>query len=126
MRKSGKKRSRKKETKWGRLYELADAVIGQTIADLPEAVKAEAENVPCLLEKWTDEDLDPDTLGFCAQMEEGFVSEAPGPIVLYLGRILEYCREEGLDFTEEVRITFLHELGHHLGWDEDDVESRGL
>jgi len=25
-----------------------------------------------------------------------------------------------------VRITYLHELGHYLGWDESDLEARGL
>ena len=27
---------------------------------------------------------------------------------------------------EELRITLLHEIGHHLGWDEDDLADRGL
>jgi predicted Zn-dependent protease with MMP-like domain len=40
--------------------------------------------------------------------------------------IEEFCVEEGGDFTDEVRVTYLHELGHHLGWDEDDLEGRGL
>jgi predicted Zn-dependent protease with MMP-like domain len=25
-----------------------------------------------------------------------------------------------------VRLTYLHELGHFLGWDESDLEIRGL
>jgi predicted Zn-dependent protease with MMP-like domain len=29
-------------------------------------------------------------------------------------------------FEDKVRITYLHELGHHLGLDEDDLEERGL
>jgi len=29
-------------------------------------------------------------------------------------------------FREEVERTYLHELGHYLGWDEDDVAARGL
>jgi predicted Zn-dependent protease with MMP-like domain len=32
--------------------------------------------------------------------------------------------EEG--FREEVRVTFLHELGHYIGFNEDDLEQRGL
>jgi predicted Zn-dependent protease with MMP-like domain len=27
---------------------------------------------------------------------------------------------------DELRVTLLHEVGHHLGWDEDDLEQRGL
>jgi predicted Zn-dependent protease with MMP-like domain len=29
-------------------------------------------------------------------------------------------------FRAEARLTFLHELGHYLGWDEDQVSARGL
>jgi len=121
-----KKRSGKKGIDWDHLYESADAVIRQTLAALPEEVRAEAVKVPCLLEKWPDKVLDPDTLGICAQMEDGMVSNTPGPIVIYLGTVHEYAREEGSDFLEEVEATFLHEIGHHLGWDEDEIEVRGL
>ena len=31
-----------------------------------------------------------------------------------------------VELLEQLRITLLHEVGHHLGWDEDDVEERGL
>ena len=30
------------------------------------------------------------------------------------------------ELVEQLRITLLHEVGHHLGWDEDDLEARGL
>jgi len=36
------------------------------------------------------------------------------PIILYLATIDDYCAEEDTDFNEEVRLTYLHELGHHL------------
>ena len=29
-------------------------------------------------------------------------------------------------YREEIRITYLHELGHYFGMDEDDLEARGL
>jgi len=25
-----------------------------------------------------------------------------------------------------MKVTLLHEIGHYLGWDEDDLEKRGL
>lgn len=52
--------------------------------------------------------------------------DASGVIALYLGAIAWYCEDEGLDYADEVRTTFLHELGHHFGWDEEAVEERGL
>lgn len=29
-------------------------------------------------------------------------------------------------FRDETRLTYLHELGHYLGWDEDELAARGL
>jgi len=49
-----------------------------------------------------------------------------GRICLYLLTIADYCRDENIPFADEVRTTYLHELGHHLGWDEDDLEARNL
>lgn len=56
---------------------------------------------------------------------EGVIDES-GVIVIYVGAIAWYCEDEGLSFVEEVETTYLHELGHHFGWDEDAVEERGL
>jgi len=36
------------------------------------------------------------------------------------------CEAEEDAYREEVRITFLHELGHYLGLDEGDLSERGL
>ena len=30
------------------------------------------------------------------------------------------------ELREELSVTLLHEIGHHLGWDEDDLTARGL
>jgi predicted Zn-dependent protease with MMP-like domain len=69
---------------------------------------------------------DPGILGHYGFFEAGGVSDANGPIILYLGAIDLYCADEGADFSNEVRITYLHELGHHIGLDEGDLEARGL
>ena len=109
---------------WEELKAQAESVIEKTIAELPPEVRAEAQKVPCLFEKVCKDD--PEILGTYGHFMPGEVSEANGPIVLYLATIEDYCEEEGEDFEEEVRLTYLHELGHHFGWDEDDLEERGL
>jgi predicted Zn-dependent protease with MMP-like domain len=40
--------------------------------------------------------------------------------------IWEYVEMDEQDYLDEVGTTFLHELGHYLGWDEDEIEERGL
>lgn len=47
-------------------------------------------------------------------------------IVLYLENIWRYAGETGASFHDEIRTTYLHELGHFLGLEEDDLEDRGL
>jgi len=110
--------------RWDRLLALAQKVIGQTMAELPPEIAAEARQVPVLFEPECEDD--PEILGRYGYFEPGEISEANGPILLYLGTIEAFCVEDGEDFAEQVRLTYLHELGHHIGWDEDDLEARGL
>ena len=110
--------------RWETLKARAQDVIGKTIAELPPEVLAEAQKVPVLFERRCQED--PDILGTYGHFTLNEIGEANGPIVLYLATIDDYCAEEGGDFATEVRLTYLDELGHHLGWDEDDLEARGL
>jgi hypothetical protein len=56
----------------------------------------------------------------------GYYSRSARLITLYAETIREHCVEEGRDFTREIETTYLHELGHHLGLDEAEVERRGL
>lgn len=109
---------------WEEIFAEAERIIAALLESLPVELKREAERVPCLLEKWPPEG--DEALGRCMSFEEHVISEAPGPIFLYLGSIYQGCSEAGLEFADEVRITYLHELGHHLGLDEDELARRGL
>jgi predicted Zn-dependent protease with MMP-like domain len=110
--------------RWEALQAEAQGVVERTIAELPPEVLTEAQKVPVLFEQQNAGD--PDVLGTYGHFTPHEIGEANGPIILYLVTIAEYCAEEGEDFATEVRLTYLHELGHHLGWDEDDLEARGL
>lgn len=107
-----------------KLRARAEAAIAATQKELPPDVLEEAKKVPVILDHVCEED--PEILGYYHFFEPGEVSAANGPIVLYLETIDAFCLDEGADFEDEVRLTYLHELGHHLGWDEGDLEERGL
>lgn len=53
-------------------------------------------------------------------------SPTPPQILLYLTSLWEFSGEDPEIFRDEVRVTYLHELGHYLGWGEDDLAQRGL
>jgi len=57
--------------------------------------------------------------------DEGF-SVLPSQIILFLENLWDVAEGDEEVFCEEVRITFLHELGHFFGLDEDDLTERGL
>jgi len=67
--------------------------------------------------------IDPDLLGYFDPGPES----APAPrIRLWLENLWDFSESDEETFREEVRITLLHEIGHLLGWDEDEVADRGL
>ena len=55
------------------------------------------------------------------ELPSGFL---PARIAVYMHPLIEDFPEDGA-LVEQVRITVLHELGHHLGFDEDDLEDLG-
>jgi predicted Zn-dependent protease with MMP-like domain len=60
-----------------------------------------------------------------SQRYGGYSMVVPDQITVYRGPLLR-AFGSGDDLDEEIRITVLHELGHHLGFDEDGLESMGL
>jgi predicted Zn-dependent protease with MMP-like domain len=57
--------------------------------------------------------------------EEGHVP-LPPQIILFLENLWDYSEGDEEIFCDEVHTTFLHELGHYLGLDEDELTERGL
>lgn len=109
---------------WPELLRIAEIEVAATISELPEPLRNHLREVPVLIERrptWEDigTGIEADTLGY-------YDEDPVVRIRLWLENIQEYADEENLRFADEVRTTLLHEIGHVLGWDEDDVEERGL
>lgn len=114
---------------------LATKVIQTTLDSLPETVRQAAE--ACVIEAVFMQDclaagemLEEDLLGLfegcsLADGEAATPQDLPR-IRLFLDNLWDYVDAEPDLFKEEVRVTLLHELGHFLGYDEADVEARGL
>lgn len=75
-----------------------------------------------------EEGIEADTLGIFMGAEFAEKGQIPMPsqMTLFLQNIWEEAEGDEGFFREEVRTTFLHELGHYLGLEEDDLAERGL
>lgn len=110
----------------------AEAEVARCLATLPKELVEVAKGVPVVFARTpsVEDDHDPDLLGLFVgySVDEGGGTSDPmiTRIELYLDNIWDYAEHSPADFIEEVRITYLHELGHCLGWDEEDLEERGL
>ena len=115
------------------LSRWADEELKALIKVLPEDVRKAATAIPVSLEEKPgsgsfDHELAGDELGLfegATAMDEADPSE-PSRIRLFLSNLWEWVEEDEQDYRDEIGTTFLHELGHYLGWDEDEVSERGL
>lgn len=98
------------------------------IGPLARALPVSYEPVPS--EAILDEGWEDDILGLFvghAHGEEGREgTHLPPQILLFLENIWDYAGADPTTYRDEVRITYYHELGHYLGWDEEELARRGL
>ena len=120
---------------FAQLSAAANQVVTTVQRRLPVAVRAVAENVPVCYERHPDaallaENQEPDLLGmFVGHEHRGELaggSPLPPQILLFLENIWDYAEGDEASYRADVRLTYLHELGHYLGWDEDEIAQRGL
>ncbi len=119
-----------------RLIALARQVVATAQRRLPAEVRTVVAQVPVCYESTPNagilaEGWEPDILGLFVGHEHGGelrTDGAPLPpqILLFLDNLWDYAEGEESVFRDEVRLTYLHELGHYLGWDEDEIARRGL
>jgi predicted Zn-dependent protease with MMP-like domain len=117
------------------LIARAEKVVSHTQRKLPAEIRELAKNLPVSYHGWPDDailgdDFEPDILGLFVGnhhgIDAGNDNAVPPQIFLFLESIYDEAEGGPARFDEEVRLTYLHELGHYLGWDEDEVETRGL
>ena len=114
------------------LLELASMKIEETRRELPGELRNALEGVAVVLEEFPSPEQEAngvasDQLGLFAGADASDSSSPEIPrMIIWLGNLWEMCGAEEAVYLEEVRITFLHELGHYLGFDEDDLFDRGL
>lgn len=118
------------------LTAVAEQVVSAARRRLPKEVRSVAEAVPVCYEPFPNaaieaEGWEPDILGlFVGHMHGGELETGgqnlPPQILLFLENLWDYAEGDESVYRDEVRLTYLHELGHYLGWDEEEIARRGL
>jgi predicted Zn-dependent protease with MMP-like domain len=118
-----------------RLASIAQQVVTAAQRRLPAEVRAAASAVPVCYEPAPNaallaEGWEPDILGlFVGHAHGEALSDTqalPPQILLFIENLWDYAEGDESAYRDEVRLTYLHELGHYLGWDEDEIARRGL
>ena len=113
-----------------------DRAVEQALAEIPGEFRPYLENVVIEVRKRPDtrlmreEDVPDDLLGLYLgvpledKAADSMEMPMPDRILIFRDNLCEMCesREELID---EIRITILHEVGHHFGLDEERLEELG-
>jgi predicted Zn-dependent protease with MMP-like domain len=120
-------------TNWKKMQALALAEVEATLEALPKPLRERAEKLPVTFERQPNaglqaDGIEADTLGLFTGPEFSDEGNVPMPpqIILFLENIWDFAEGDEEIFRDEVHTTFLHELGHYLGLDEDELTERGL
>lgn len=106
------------------------------LAEIPTPLREQTRGIAILIEEFPDEetlremDIESpfDLLGLYSgvSLDRKSVNDAPDDqdrIFLYRQPILAYWCESGEDLAHLVRHVLIHEIGHHFGLSDDDMEA---
>ena len=115
-----------------------DREVRKAAKQLPRQFRTHLERVPVIVQdlpaiellQGQEPPLDPDLLGLFDGIplpETAEMEGIPRPNYIYLfQRNLERLAHDRDELVEEIANTLYHELGHYLGFEEEDMEGLGL
>ena len=106
-----------------------EATVEQALAGLPPALRQAIDNVAILIDEQDDEE--PDLYGLYRgtplpeRSFEGYAGSLPDTISIYRRPLVADFSDDEERLQAEIRVTVLHELAHHFGIGEDELETLG-
>jgi predicted Zn-dependent protease with MMP-like domain len=107
--------------------DLAQGQVAEIQRGLPESIRTRATEVPVF---FSHERKGRGCLGVfegCSLLDGPPAQPHEMPrITLFFDTLAQAANHRESVFLREVRITYLQELGHYLGWDEEQITNAGL
>ena len=131
VRESGLRSQRERD----RLRGVAEDEVRAIVSALPNELGERARDVPVIYELRPNlalcrEGIESDTLGLFVGLEfpnaDSGTPDLPAQIILFIENVWDFAGRNLRKYRREVRRTYLHELGHYLGLDEEDLTKRHL
>jgi predicted Zn-dependent protease with MMP-like domain len=104
-----------------------EELVGEALDDIPDDLAARMDNVAVVVQA---QGGDPHLLGLyegiplTERADYGVGAVLPDRITIFREAILRLCRTES-DVVRQVRITVVHEIGHHFGLDDERLHELG-
>ena len=109
-------------------------MVADALDSIPEALGMQMENVAVTVEDWPSEEQLAGRTGTLLGLYQGidlphrsplgYTSVAPDRITIFRGPLCSRARDEA-DLARQVRVTVLHEVGHHFGMSERRLHELG-
>jgi predicted Zn-dependent protease with MMP-like domain len=113
-----------------------ERLVREALDDLPDEFAARVQNLAVVVEAEPNPDdleemgIDPEDedaeelfglyVGTPLVERDSAYAQLPDRIAIYMGPILRACRTPQ-EVVREVRLTVIHELGHHFGLSDDEM-----
>jgi predicted Zn-dependent protease with MMP-like domain len=120
---------------------LFDSLLEEIIDELPDEYREVLDEVPVIVDDEPSIELQKEMNAYEEGLESDICGVHSGPSVsadargelptntpmiqLFRGPILRLADYKPKKVRKEIRITLLHELGHHFDFDDDDLDDRG-
>ncbi|MFT4083900.1 MAG: metallopeptidase family protein [Nocardioides sp.] len=109
--------------------ERFDELVDQALDSIPAELAAQVHNLAVLVEEWPPPGEPRSLLGLydgvaMTERNDLWAGGLPDRILIFRQPLLAMCATEE-QLVEEVRITVVHEIGHHFGLDEERLHELG-
>ncbi len=104
-----------------------ESLVAEAVAAVPEPFASALDEVAVVVEDHAPAGEPPLYglyVGVPYTVPDGVFGALPPRIAVYMHPLMDHCANAD-ELVAQVRITVLHELGHHLGLDEDRLEELG-